>query len=56
VRSAATGWPPTGGALLDNGSLARLFWGVFDAFDYWLTRERLWAADAGVLPRAGDGG
>jgi hypothetical protein len=28
----------------DNGSLARLFWRVLDAFDYWLTQARLSAA------------
>ena len=26
----------------DNGSLARLFWRVFDDLDYWLTQARLW--------------
>jgi hypothetical protein len=32
-------------ALLANGSLARLFWGVLDAFDYWLTQARLGIVD-----------
>jgi hypothetical protein len=49
-------WPITGVALLGNGPLARLFWGVFDAFDYWLTQARLWLADAVCGPRAADSG
>jgi hypothetical protein len=44
------------GALLANGSLARLFWGVFDAFDYWLTQARLWLADAVCGPGAARNG
>jgi hypothetical protein len=33
-----------------TGSLARLYWRVFDAFDYWLTQAMLWAA--GSRPNA----
>jgi len=45
-------YPVTGRALVANGSLARLFWRVFDDLDYWLTRARLWLADAvcGPMP------
>jgi hypothetical protein len=31
---------------LDNGSLARLFWRILDALDYWLTQAMLWFVDA----------
>ena len=45
-------YPVTGRALVANGSLARLFWRVFDDLDYWLTQARLWLADAvcGPMP------
>jgi hypothetical protein len=38
-----------------NGSLAPLYWRVFDAVDYWLTHARLWLADAvcGPEPETG---
>jgi hypothetical protein len=46
-------YPVTGGALVANGSLARLFWRVFDDLDYWLlTQARLWLADAVYGPPA----
>jgi hypothetical protein len=35
-----------------NGSLARLFWCVFDRLDYRLMQERLWAVDAVCCPEA----
>jgi hypothetical protein len=38
-------------ALLVNGPLARLFWHVLDALDYWVTQARLWPADAIYGPR-----
>jgi hypothetical protein len=38
-------WPITGVALLANGPLARLFWGVFDDLDYRLTQAKLWTVD-----------
>jgi hypothetical protein len=38
--------PVAGGASLDNGSLARLFWRILDALDYWLTQAMLWFVDA----------
>ena len=40
----------------DNGSLARPFWRALDASDYWLTRARLWAADAVCGPGAAGSG
>jgi hypothetical protein len=43
-------------ALLANGSLARLFWRVFDDLDYWLTQARLWLADAVCGPGAAGSG
>jgi hypothetical protein len=33
-------------ALLANGSLARLFWHVLDALDYWVIQARLSVVDA----------
>jgi hypothetical protein len=30
--------------------LARFFWRVLDALDYWLTQARLWLADAVCEP------
>ena len=41
-----------------NGSLAPLYWRVFDAVDYWLTHARLWLADAvcGPEPETGVAG
>jgi hypothetical protein len=40
-----------------NGSLARLFWRVFDDLDYWLlTQSRLWLADAVCGPGAAGSG
>ena len=33
-------------ALLANGSLARLFWGVLDALDYWVMQARQSVVDA----------
>ena len=40
----------------DNGSLARLFWRVFDDLHYWLTQARLWLADAVCGPGAAGSG
>ena len=39
-----------------DGSLARLFWRVLDAFDYWLTQGRVCIVDAvcGELETAAD--
>ena len=42
---STVGWPVTGAGLLANGSLARLFWRVLDALDYWVTQVQLWLAD-----------
>jgi hypothetical protein len=39
-----------------TGSLERLYWRVFDAFDYWLTQAMLWAADAVCGPGAAGSG
>ena len=32
-------------ALMADRPLARLFWRVLDALDYWATQARLWALD-----------
>ena len=40
----AVGWSVTGQALLATGSLARLYWRVLDAVDYWanaVVKQRL---------------
>jgi hypothetical protein len=39
-----------------NGSLARLFWCVFDRLDYQLMQARSWLADAVCGPGAADSG
>ena len=48
--------PVMGEALLATGSLARLFWLVLDALDYWLMQARLWLADAVCGPGAARSG
>jgi hypothetical protein len=52
---SAVGWPVTGEGLLANGSLARFYWRVLDALDYWVTQARLSLADAVCGPESETG-
>jgi hypothetical protein len=46
VASGRTGSLGRHDALLANGPLARLFWGVLDALDYWVMQARQSVVDA----------